>query len=100
MKHNNKKQTGCLSARAAALRANFFHCTSAWAENKVVIDNINILPGGEAVVNVDLQNEDKIMDKITDKIICGCGGTAYTTDSIVWVKAIHAGSLNWKRLRK
>ena len=69
MKHNNKKQVGCLSARAAALMATFFLCTSAWAENKVVIDNINILPGGEAVVNVDLQNEDNIMSSIQMDVV-------------------------------
>ena len=69
MKHNNKKQTGCLSARAAALMATFCLCTSAWAENKVVIDNINILPGGEAVVNVDLQNEDNIMSSIQMDVV-------------------------------
>ena len=69
MKHNNKKQVGCLSARAAALMATFFLCTSAWAENKVVIDNINILPGGEAVVNVDLQNEDNIMSAIQMDVV-------------------------------
>ena len=69
MKHNNKKQVGCLSARAAALMATFCLCTSAWAENKVVIDNINILPGGEAVVNVDLQNEDNIMSSIQMDVV-------------------------------
>ena len=69
MKHNNKKQAGCLSARAAALMATFCLCTSAWAENKVVIDNINILPGGEAVVNVDLQNEDNIMSSIQMDVV-------------------------------
>ena len=69
MKHNNKKQVGCLSARAAALMATFYLCTSAWAENKVVIDNINILPGGEAVVNVDLQNEDNIMSSIQMDVV-------------------------------
>ena len=69
MKHNNKKQVGCLSARAAALMATFCLCTSAWAENKVVIDNINILPGGEAVVNVDLQNEDNIMSAIQMDVV-------------------------------
>ena len=69
MKHNNKKQVGCLKARAAALMATFCLCTSAWAENKVVIDNINILPGGEAVVNVDLQNEDNIMSSIQMDVV-------------------------------
>ena len=69
MKHNNKKQAGCLSARAAALMATFCLCTSAWAENKVVIDNINILPGGEAVVNVDLQNEDNTMSSIQMDVV-------------------------------
>ena len=58
-----------MSARAAALMATFCLCTSAWAENKVVIDNINILPGGEAVVNVDLQNEDNIMSSIQMDVV-------------------------------
>ena len=69
MKHNNKKQAGCLSARIAALMATFCLCSSAWAENKVVIDNINILPGGEAVVNVDLQNEDNQMSSIQMDVV-------------------------------
>ena len=69
MKHNNKKQAGCLSARIAALMATFCLCSSTWAENKVVIDNINILPGGEAVVNVDLQNEDNIMSSIQMDVV-------------------------------
>ena len=69
MKHNNKKQAGCLSARIAALMATFCLCSSTWAENKVVIDNINILPGGEAVVNVDLQNEDNQMSSIQMDVV-------------------------------
>ncbi len=70
MKHNNQKKAGRLSTyMTIALLAASGFCSNAWAENKVVIQNVSIQAEGEAAITVNLENEDNPMAALQMDVI-------------------------------